>query len=109
MSTQDIPPETNALLAALTSQRNHVLGILAGLTDEQLRQPVLPSGWSCLGMVRHLTISDEQFWFRGVVGGDSASVSASADDASAAAIWQIPPDRPAAAILDAYRPGNRAR
>jgi hypothetical protein len=103
MITQDIQPETSALLASLTIQRNHVLGILEGLTDDQLRRPVLPSGWSCLGMVQHLTISDERFWFRGIVGGDSACVSASADEAKAEAIWQVAPDAPAAAVLEAYR------
>jgi Protein of unknown function (DUF664) len=103
MITQDIQPETSALLASLTIQRNHVLGILEGLTDDQLRRPVLPSGWSCLGMVQHLAISDERFWFRGIVGGDSACVSASADEAKAEAIWQVAPDAPAAAVLEAYR------
>jgi len=103
MITQDIQPETSALLASLTIQRNHVLGILEGLTDDQLRRPVLPSGWSCLGMVQHLTISDERFWFRGIVGGDSACVSASADEAKAEAVWQVAPDAPAAAVLRAYR------
>jgi hypothetical protein len=103
MITQDIQPETSALLDSLTIQRNHVLGILEGLTDDQLRRPVLPSGWSCLGMVQHLTISDERFWFRGIVGGDSACVSASADEAKAEAIWQVAPDAPASAVLEAYR------
>ena len=103
MITQDTQPETSALLASLTIQRNHVLGILEGLTDDQLRRPVLPSGWSCLGMVQHLTISDERFWFRGIVGGDSACVSASADEAKAEAIWQVAPDAPAAPVLEAYR------
>jgi hypothetical protein len=103
MSTQDIQPQTSALLASLAIQRNHVLGILEGLTDDQLHQPVLPSGWSCLGMVQHLTASDERFWFRGIVGGDSACVSASADEAKAEAIWRVPPGTPAAAVLDAYR------
>ena len=54
-------------------------------------------------MVQHLTISDERFWFRGIVGGDSACVSASADEAKAEAIWQVAPDAPAAAVLEAYR------
>jgi hypothetical protein len=103
MITQDIRPETSALLASLTIQRDHVLGILEGLTDDQLRRPVLRSGWSCLGMVQHLTLSDERFWFRGIVGGDSACVSASADEAKAEAIWQVAPDAPAEAVLAAYR------
>jgi len=93
MSTRDIQPETSALLASLAIQRNHVLGILEGLTSDQLRLPVLPSRWSSLGMVQHLTVSDERFWFRGIVGGDSACVSASADEAKAEAIWLCSPQR----------------
>jgi Protein of unknown function (DUF664) len=33
-------------------------------SDEQLRRPVLPSGWNCLGMVKHLALADEHYWFR---------------------------------------------
>jgi hypothetical protein len=80
-----------------------VLGILDGLSDDQLRQPVLPSGWSCLGMVHHLTISDERFWFSGVVGGDRACVRASDDEAKAEAIWQVSLATSATAVLGSYR------
>jgi hypothetical protein len=93
--------ETDALLSSLNHQRNHVLGILDGLTDEQMRQPVLPSGWTCLGMVQHLTLSDERFWFRGIVAGEAEYVITSEEDAEA--VWRVPPDVPAAAVLDAYR------
>jgi Protein of unknown function (DUF664) len=94
-------PETSALLSSLTGQRNHVLGILDGLTEDQLRQAVLPSGWSCLGLVQHLTISVERFWFRGIVAGEPAYVSTSDEEAEAA--WRVPADLTAAAVLDAYR------
>ena len=46
--------ETALLLAFLDGERQHVMGILEGFPEEQLRRPVLPSGWSCLGMVKHL-------------------------------------------------------
>ena len=93
--------ETDALMSALTNQRNHVLGILDGLSDEELRRPVLPSGWTCLGMVQHLTITVERFWFRGIVAGEPEYVSTSDEDAEA--VWRIPPEMPAAAIFGAYR------
>ena len=96
-----LQPEASALLSSLTSQRNHVLGILDGLTEDQLRRPVLPTGWSCLGMVRHLTISDERFWFRGIIAGEPAYVSTSDEDAEA--VWRVPADLTATAVLDAYR------
>jgi hypothetical protein len=93
--------ETEALLSSLNNQRGHVLGILDGLTEDQLRRPVLPSGWTCLGMVQHLTISVERFWFSGIVAGESAYVGTS--DEEAEAVWQVSPDMPAASVLDAYR------
>ena len=62
--------EFKALTEALASQREHVLGILDGLSDQDLRRPVLPSGWSCLGLVRHLTIDVERFWFSAVFAAD---------------------------------------
>jgi hypothetical protein len=104
--------ETSALLSSLSDQRNHVLGILGlqdldgdrhmeGLPDDALRRPVLPSGWSCLGMVKHLTVSDERFWFRGIVAGDPACVPTS--DEAAAEAWQVAADIPADAVFDAYR------
>jgi hypothetical protein len=36
---------------------------------------VLPSGWNCLGMVRHLALSDEHYWFRCAVGGEGFGFS----------------------------------
>jgi hypothetical protein len=72
-------PETQLLRDFLDEQRNHVLGILEGLTDEQLRRPVLPSGWHCLGMVKHLALADEHYWFRRSV---SLSMAASGSSCS---------------------------
>ena len=45
--------ETALLLGFLDGQRQHVTGILEGFSEDQLRRPVLPLGWSCLGLVRH--------------------------------------------------------
>jgi hypothetical protein len=59
--------ESAMLLSYLNVQRNHVLGILEGLDEEALRRPVLPSGWNCLGLVQHLALDVERFWFRGTV------------------------------------------
>ncbi len=63
--------ETELLKRFLDEQRRHVVGILDGLTEEQLRRPVLLSGWNCLGMVKHLALSDEHYWFRCVMNGES--------------------------------------
>jgi hypothetical protein len=92
--------ETRALLTSLEGQRRHVLGILEGLGDEDLRRPVLPSGWSCLGLVQHLALDVERFWFRAVTTGDKAVIR-DLDDIEDA--WQVAPDVPAAGVLDRYR------
>ncbi|MFE6888614.1 DinB family protein [Streptomyces sp. NPDC057694] len=97
-------PEIKALLSALTDQRDHVLGILEGLDDDALRRPVLPSGWDCLGLVRHLTLDVERFWFLAVFLGDEdviASFEGLGDS------WQVPADATAAEVLDAYRTAAR--
>lgn len=61
--TVAVDAEITALMLCLQRQRNHVLGTVEGLSDEALRRPVLPSGWNCLGMVQHLTLSVERLLF----------------------------------------------
>ncbi|WP_197087526.1 DinB family protein [Micromonospora sp. HK10] len=95
-----MPIETDLLLAHLNGQRQHVLGILDGLDEDALRRPVLPSGWSCLGLVRHLTEDVERFWFRCVMGGEPTAIVALSQGTEA---WQVDPDVPAAVVLDRYR------
>ncbi|MCK2220436.1 DinB family protein [Actinomadura sp. ATCC 31491] len=89
--------ELDALVACLDAQRRHVLGILEGLGEEALRRPVLPSGWACLGLVRHLSLDVERFWFRAVVAG-GPDVIDDGDDA-----WRVDPQVPAEAVLRDYR------
>jgi uncharacterized damage-inducible protein DinB len=96
-----VETETDLLLSSLNNQRAHVLGILEGLSDDALRRPILPSGWTCLGMIQHLTVADERFWFRGIVAGDPACVNMS-EEADAAA-WHVSSATSAAAVFDAYR------
>lgn len=87
-----------ALLASLNSQRRHVLGILEGLSDEALRRPVLPSGWSCLDLIQHLTFDDERFWFQCVMTGEPLEAADVPDPA-----WHVLPDTSAEAVLGGYR------
>ena len=44
------------LMGYLIGQRKHVLGILENLPEEAMRRPVLPSGWTCAGLVQHLAL-----------------------------------------------------
>ena len=102
MSQPDRPrgAETRLLHGYLDSQRRHVLGILDGLDGEQLRSAPLPSGWTFLAMVRHLTLDIERFWFRAVVAGEPAVIDELAGSADA---WEVPPELPAAEVLADYR------
>ena len=88
--------ELAALLDWLNDQRSHVLGVMKGLPEEALRRPVLPSGWTCLGMLRHLAVDDERFWFRGVAAGEPVDLNDSTG-------WQLSPDEPAEAVFELYR------
>lgn len=91
--------EREVLLSRLAGQRRHVLTQLDGLSDEQLRRPVLPSGWSCLGLVRHLTLSDERYWFEVVVAGEPLDFWPEGDNGD----WRVEVDEPAADVIGAYQ------
>ncbi|MBC9718786.1 DinB family protein [Streptomyces sp. TRM66268-LWL] len=93
--------ELDALKAALDHQREHVAGILEGLTEEELRRPMLPSGWSCLALVRHLTLDVEQFWFAGVIAGEPDVAGQLL--AGTEAHWCVPDGMNAAEVFADYR------
>lgn len=94
-------PEAELLLDYLNAQRSHVLGILDGLDEGALRRAVLPSGWNCLGLLQHLALDDEQFWFQAVVNGDKAAIDRvmNAPENS----WDVGPDVTAEQILGLYQ------
>ncbi len=103
MATADHPyAELEALKEALGGQRGHVLGILEGLSEQNLRRPVLPSGWSCLELVRHLTVDVELFWFSGVVAADP-DVAHQLFRAGAKPHWEVPEGMSAGEIFSDYR------
>jgi uncharacterized damage-inducible protein DinB len=54
--------EKESLQASLDRHRDVVLWKLDGLTDEQLRRPMVPSGTTMLGLVKHLAAVDYG-WF----------------------------------------------
>lgn len=93
--------ELQALRNSLDGQRDHVLGILEGLSEQDLSRPVLPSGWSCLGLIRHLAFDDELFWFAGVFAGEPEV--AHQLKAEAEPHWQVPDGMTAAEVFGDYR------
>ena len=92
--------ESHLLLTYLDAQRDHALGILDGLDDEALRRPMMPSGWSCLAMIQHLSFDIEGFWFRAVIAGEP-EVIAEMDDSTNA--WKVDDAATSTAILRDYR------
>ena len=92
---QMTPRETGVLLSSLNDQRSHVLGALDGLTDDDLRRPVLPSGWTSIGLVQHLALDVERYWFRNVFAGEAVDQP---EDA-----WHVGPDVPVDDVLTLYR------
>lgn len=97
--TSDASSERDLLLSRLTAQRRHILDQVEGLSDAQLRQRVLPSGWSCLGLLRHLTLSDERYWFGVVMAGEPLDFWPEGDHAD----WLVGDDEPAESVVAAYR------
>jgi len=101
MSQPILGVESTTLLSYLSAQRAHVLGILEGLDEEALRRPVLPSGWTCVGLVQHLALDVERFWFRCVVAGEQTVIDGLAEAGDNA--WHVGADVPAEVVFDLYR------
>ena len=85
------------LMTFLDKQRHHVLGIVDGLSDEQTRRPILPSGWTILAMLRHLTVAVEHYWFQCIIAG------APLDHADFGSDWVVEPSASVSTSLLAYR------
>jgi uncharacterized damage-inducible protein DinB len=66
-------PLDQMLITFLDAQRARVLAIVAGLSTEQLTTPVLPSGWTPLGMIEHLGQA-ERHWFQTVAMGSAPAL-----------------------------------
>ena len=92
-------PQRDLLLRRLADQRRHILDQIADLTDGQLRQPVLASGWSCLGLVRHLTLSDERYWFEVVMAGHPLDFWPEGSNAD----WNVAAEESAEWVVAEYR------
>src|SRR5437764_15357647 len=92
--------EITTTLRYLNAQREHTLGILEGLDEAALRRPVLPSGWTCLGLVQHLALDVERFWFRCVIAGEQTAIDGLADTPDA---WHVGAEVSAQTVFDVYR------
>ena len=87
--------ELDTALAFMDFVRSCVLKKAAGLTDEQLRRVIVPSGTSILGLIQHLTVG-ERFWF----GYQFAGIG---EDADFDFDMVVPAQRSAAEVIEDYR------
>jgi hypothetical protein len=63
----------------LRAQRESVLAIVEGLTDEAWHRSVVPTGWTPAGMLEHLG-GAEWHWFQGVVAGKQPELPGDVDE-----------------------------
>ncbi|MEV6717154.1 DinB family protein [Lentzea sp. NPDC051208] len=87
--------ELDTARAFLTFQRHCILKKTEGLTDEQLRRPLVASGTSILGLVQHLA-GAERYWFAHTLAGGE-------DPGDDALSMTVPRDRPADEVVGDYR------
>jgi hypothetical protein len=91
--------EKAQLYVALDRHRDLVPWKLQGLTDQQLRRPVVASGTSMLGLVKHLAAADVA-WFCETFGRETEPLPLSVDDPEAD--LRVEPQESAADILGFY-------
>lgn len=91
--------ELAALLASLDAQRRHIIEVVDALGDDERRTPTLPSGWTPIGLVRHLTLADERYWFHSIVGGEALGWFPDGPRAD----WTVAVDERTDEVLDDYR------
>jgi Protein of unknown function (DUF664) len=72
-----------------------------GLDEEAFRRPVLPSGWSCLGLINHLSLDVERFWFQAVVAGSPGLIDELLDSSENA--WNVSTDLSGHDVLERYQ------
>ncbi|MGC9156486.1 MAG: DUF664 domain-containing protein, partial [Ferrimicrobium sp.] len=77
----EMSKEYQALSSSLTHQRSHIFEALAGLESKDLHRRMLPSHWTCLGLVNHLSLDVERFWFQAVIAGDQSAIADALDSA----------------------------
>ncbi len=83
--------------------RGTVVWKCSGMSEENLRKVIVPSGWSMLGMVNHLAYV-EQNWFQILFAGEPReNFPVPWTDEDPDADFRIGPDQSTESILDFYR------
>lgn len=78
--------ERDALLRSLRAQRGHITSAIEGLDDDVMTRAVqLPSRWSPVQLIHHLSVDDERFWFSAVIAGEREAIDSFGGDG-----WTMP-------------------
>ncbi len=93
--------DKKALLEFLSAQRESVLAIVDGLAEPLFRTSVVPSKWTPLGLVEHIT-GAEYFWVQVVLGGKADPQPP--DESTVVGEWgPFLTDRPVSEVIEEYR------
>lgn len=95
----DVSDPRELLLGYLEWYREALARKLSGLSDEQLRAPVEPLGWSPLGLVQHLGWVERRWMRWGFAAEDVVAYPAGGD----AEEWTVADGTSAEQVLAAYR------
>jgi hypothetical protein len=93
--------ERQTLESFLDYYRETILWKVSGMSDQDLRRVIVPSGWSPLGMVKHLAYV-EQNWFRSRLAGEK-ELPVPWTDADPDADFRVEPGESTDEILQFYR------
>ena len=88
------------LSAFLDFHRATLLWKVEGLSDEELRRPLTPSGVCLLGLVKHSAYV-ERWWFRAVFDGEEVPFPWRSEDPDAD--WRIEPGETTQEVVALYR------
>lgn len=91
--------ERASLMTFLQAQRRSVLAIIEGLDENSLYQTAAPSGWTPIGMIKHLAHA-ERAWFQLVLTGQADPLPWPPDDATGNPLATA---HPVQEVLDFYR------
>lgn len=94
----DVADPRELLIGYLDWYREALMRKIAGLSDEQLRTPVQPMGWSPLGLVKHLGWVERRWMRWGFAAEDVPPRLPGGDQAE----WTIAADEPTGSVLSAY-------
>lgn len=101
--TRPTADRTEVLVGYLDYYRAVLLSKVDGLTEEQLRGSVLPSGWSPLELVKHPTFVERRWLVWGFEGADVGDPWGDTRDDR----WVVGADEPTSDLLAALREQGR--